>query len=586
MLILFSFSVSAQNITIRNFKPGAKLVLNNQKEVENYISLLHPTLITSNSDLQLITTKKSPQATYYTFRQNYKERLVANSIIKVAVNNSGEIIFITGNYFNTQDWNLPVEKTQKMELPVTIKNIYKISEDIKSTQHIIVDENNEPERYFKFELINNSDRSRITLLLNENGELFSENDNRVYFSVVDTTVTGKVFGPDPLTSAESLYVGEYKDFEDADTAVLTAELLDVSFKAKFEDGIFYLRNDSVIIKDLNSPTEPVVTSLTPEFNFTRSESGFEDVNTFYHITNLNNYILSLGYTDLQNFYIEIDPHGASGADQSFYVSAAIPSIQLGEGGVDDAEDADVIVHEYGHALSDQAAPETNDGLERRALDEGYGDYFAASYSRMYSDYRWNFIFSWDGHNEFWAGRNANTNKHYPEDNSADYYSSSEIWSGALMDIFDAVGKENTDKIVLETLYGSFDNMSMPDAAQIILASEESIFGGLFYDEVYNALDARGLINPVETENLNSNQTIQFKNTYGFSFNNEPLIVELPEYQNYSLQIYGMDGRLVHKESGMGKIIELESGIDLSGIFVVEIITANEIRNLKIEKFSE
>lgn len=125
------------------------------------------------------------------------------------------------------------------------------------------------------------------------------------------------------------------------------------------------------------------------------------------------------------------------------------------------------------------------------MGEGYGDYFAASYSRMFSDYRWNFIFSWDGHNEFWAGRNANTNKHYPEDNSADYYSSSEIWSGALMDIFDAIGKENTDKIVLETLYGSFDNMSMPDAAQIILASEESIFGGLYYEEVYNALDARG-----------------------------------------------------------------------------------------------
>ncbi|MBP8916355.1 MAG: hypothetical protein KBF42_06550, partial [Chitinophagales bacterium] len=565
--------------------PEAKLVLNDQNEVENYVLQFHPELFSSNSDLQLITIKKSPQNTYYTFRQHYKEILVANSIIKVAVNNSGEIQFITGNYFNTKDWNLPLEKTQKMELPVTIKNVYKISEDISSTQHIIVDENNDPKRYFEFELIKNSDRSRITLLLNENGELISENDNRVYFTAIDTTVTGKVFGPDPLTSAETTYVGEYKDFDDADTAVLTAELLDVSFKAKFEDGIFYLRTDSVIIKDLNTPITGVVTSITPEFNFTRSESGFEDVNTFYHITNLNNYILSLGYTDLQNFYIEIDPHGASGADQSFYVSAAIPSIQLGEGGVDDAEDADVIVHEYGHALSDQAAPETNDGLERRALDEGYGDYFAASYSRMFSDYRWNFIFSWDGHNEFWAGRNANTNKHYPEDNSADYYSSSEIWSGALMDIFDAIGKENTDKIVLETLYGSFDNMSMPDAAQIILASEESIFGGLYYEEVYNALDARGLMTVVATENLNSNQTIQFKNTYGFSFNNEPLMIELPEYQNYTLNVYGIDGRMVYSENGRDKIIEFSPGKFALGMFVVEVITDGEVGSVLIESTS-
>ena len=551
--------------------------------MENYVLQLHPELFSSNSDLQLITIKNSPQATYYTYRQIYKDIPVANSIIKIAVNNSGEIQFLAGNYFNTKVWNLQVEKTQKIELPITIKNAFNISEDIISTQHIIADENNEPERYFKFDLINNSDRSRITLLLNENGELISENNNRVYFSAIDTTVSGKVFGPDPLTSAETTYVGEYKDFDDADTAVLTAELLDVSFKAKLEDGVFYLRTDSVIIKDLNTPITGVVTSIVPEFNFTRSESGFEDVNTFYHITNLNNYILSLGYTDLQNFYIEIDPHGASGADQSFYVSAAIPSIQLGEGGVDDAEDADVIVHEYGHALSDQAAPGTNNGLERRALDEGYGDYFAASYSRMFSDYRWNYIFSWDGHNEFWAGRNANTNKHYPEDNSADYYSASEIWSGALMDIFDAVGKENTDKIVLETLYGSFDNMSMPDAAQIILASEESIFGGLYYEEVYNALDARGLINPVATENLTSNQTIQFKNTYGFSFNNEPLIIELPDHQKYTLRVYGMDGRLIYTDIGMDKTITLNPAKINIGIFILEIITENEISNLVIEK---
>jgi len=552
-------------------------------EVEKYLLNMYADLGASYSNIQLITIKNSPNITYYTFRQNYNEVLISNSILKVAVNKSDEILFIAGNYFRTLDWNLPIEKSQKIQIPVTLRNIYKITEDINCTPIIIVDENDIPVKYFEFDLINNADRSRTTLLLKENGELFSETDNRVYFSAIDTTVTGKVFGPDPLTSAETTYVGEYKDFDDADTAVLTAELLEVSFKATLEDGIFYLRNDSVILKDLNTPITGVVTSITPAFNFTRSESGFEDVNTFYHITNLNNYILSLGYTDLQNFYIEIDPHGASGADQSFYVSAVIPSIQLGEGGVDDAEDADVITHEYGHALSDQAAPGTNNGLERRALDEGYGDYFAASYSRMYSDYRWNFIFSWDGHNEFWSGRNANTNKHYPEDNSADYYSSSEIWSGVLMDIFDAIGKENTDKIVLETLYGSFDNMSMPDAAQIILASEESIFAGLYYEEVFNALDARGLINPVETENLISHQAIQFKNTYGFSFNNEPLIIELPEYQNYLLQVYGTDGKLILSQKGVNKTINLTPEKINSGIFILEVILEDKISSLVIEK---
>lgn len=57
LLFLFSFSVTAQNISIRNFKPEAKLVLNDQNEVENYVLQFHPELFSSNSDLQLITIK-------------------------------------------------------------------------------------------------------------------------------------------------------------------------------------------------------------------------------------------------------------------------------------------------------------------------------------------------------------------------------------------------------------------------------------------------------------------------------------------------------------------------------------------------
>lgn len=42
-------------------------------------------------------------------------------------------------------------------------------------------------------------------------------------------------------------------------------------------------------------------------------------------------------------------------DQSFY-SPVTDSIQLGTGGVDDAEDADIIWHEYGHAIQDDVIP--------------------------------------------------------------------------------------------------------------------------------------------------------------------------------------------------------------------------------------
>ena len=44
------------------------------------------------------------------------------------------------------------------------------------------------------------------------------------------------------------------------------------------------------------------------------------------------------------------PHGFNGADNSSY-SPGTGRLQFGEGGVDDAEDSDVVHHELGHGPS-------------------------------------------------------------------------------------------------------------------------------------------------------------------------------------------------------------------------------------------
>jgi len=56
-------------------------------------------------------------------------------------------------------------------------------------------------------------------------------------------------------------------------------------------------------------------------------------------------------------------------------------LRFGKGGVDDAEDAEVILHEYGHAMLDsQSTPFGAFGasLEADAIHEGFGDYWAAT----------------------------------------------------------------------------------------------------------------------------------------------------------------------------------------------------------------
>ena len=113
--------------------------------------------------------------------------------------------------------------------------------------------------------------------------------------------------------------------------------------------------------------------------------------------------------------MQVDPSGFNGADNSHYLSGS-GRLAFGEGGVDDAEDADVIIHELGHGLHDWV---TDGGLSQvNGLSEGTGDYAAGSYSRAIgfwspSDAAYSWTFNWDGHNPFWDGRILNYSASYP-----------------------------------------------------------------------------------------------------------------------------------------------------------------------------
>ena len=73
------------------------------------------------------------------------------------------------------------------------------------------------------------------------------------------------------------------------------------------------------------------------------------------ITNPSNFerVYSIAHWKDRKFFLAtkagvlfFDPSGANEADNSYYTAG---TLNFGEGGVDDAEDADIIIHEYGHA---------------------------------------------------------------------------------------------------------------------------------------------------------------------------------------------------------------------------------------------
>lgn len=285
---------------------------------------------------------------------------------------------------------------------------------------------------------------------------------------------GTIFNPDPLSASGQEYGGLFVDNEDETNDALNNARNEVTFTiAASENGLYKLKGRYSEIKELQNPETGLFEQSSPVFNFTRDQDGFEAVNVYYHIDNSMRYINETLGIPLQCMYnnglIYFDPHAFNGADNSSYGGGAL---KFGIGGVDDGEDADVIVHELGHGIHEWLIQGSISQVE--GLSEGFGDYWAQSYSRglqkansSRSSNAYNNVFKWDGHNEFWSGRVTNYEATYPEGLKGKVHKDGQIFATALMKVWDALGKETTDKIVLEGLAMTTSKSNQPEAALAI-----------------------------------------------------------------------------------------------------------------------
>lgn len=284
-------------------------------------------------------------------------------------------------------------------------------------------------------------------------------------------------------------------YEDYDFFELNAEQFDIEVLGYFSSSEFQLKNPYFELANFSPPAVIPYTSSVNSFTFTRNNDSFEEINAFYHVNNFYSYIENLGFVNLSPQKIKLDVHANNGADNSYFVSTPSPRLAFGNGGVDDAEDASVVIHEYIHALSYFAAPNTNIGKERQALDEALGDYFASSYISDYGDFTKGQVFPWDGHNEFWSGRISNSDSTYNELNlSKSIYYNAQIMSATLIDIFYKIGKEATDKLVLQSMFMNSSENTYIDVANNLLVIDSILFEGKYKCDIYNILVKRNFKN--------------------------------------------------------------------------------------------
>ena len=170
--------------------------------------------------------------------------------------------------------------------------------------------------------------------------------------------------------------------------------------------------------------------------------------------------------------------------------------------MDDSEDADVVLHEYGHAIQHDISASWFGG-DTGAMGEGFGDYWAGSYSYSTPNgpiFNPNFVFTWDGHgptNACWPGRIMNafaaqyvhTTTYGAHSSIPGGFQSDELWSTPLFQSLIALTdqgytRDSVDQIILESHFGTGSSLKMRDLANITIATAASLQPGENHANVF------------------------------------------------------------------------------------------------------
>jgi len=501
----------------------------------------------SNGSIELLEKKKSLQATHFYFQQTHNGIPIEDAQVVVSVRDSDRVITKTFNTSFTALSTMSIVEEPKIK----IENAYDIAwKDLGVTGYLMENPTaklvylasqgklelvykvnvavSAPFGYWQYTIsattgkiikkqdtaISRMDKTTTSKVTVSRGgplvarpqafiEFFNRTFKRALLATEEETATkdgtGLVFDPDPRTTLMDNTLQKDSPAERFEAAYQTRTLKDLTFVG----GKYTLKGPWIHIDDFEPPTTAPSTTTDGKWGFKRGNNGFNDAMTYFHIDQNQRYIQSLGFVGdkgIQQGSIAVDTDGVDGQDNSHYIPSS-NRIAYGHGCVPDNEDADVILHEYGHAIHDSINKNWHGG-DTGAMGEGFGDYWATSYHvstpnglAFFPDR----VFHWDGGgegNKCWPGRSVNAvnakydpTRSYGAHQRVGDFQSDELWSTPLMQsLRELMGKgyprANVDKIVLEAQFGLGSNLKMRDMATSVVNAARTLYPNEPYAAVF------------------------------------------------------------------------------------------------------
>jgi hypothetical protein len=310
------------------------------------------------------------------------------------------------------------------------------------------------------------------------------------------TAPAQVFAPNPVADLQLQWL---TDQNDADVFSADPTLAKAYHRVTLSDLDASGSLSGTYAKIVSETGKPAADS-GGGFVYTRDQDQFEQTMAYYWVTQAQHYIQWLGFgstlpaVNARQQLVRINQYGG---DNSFYRNGTNKlTITFGKGGVDDAEDAEVIVHEYGHSVQDDQVPDFGSSLEAGSIGEGFSDYLAVAVSSASAPTPDEAcVADWDS-TSYTSGtphclRRVDTAKHYPEDLRGEVHADGEIWSHALWDIRNALGARLADTIIIRAQFDFAADTSMKAAAARTIATA-GLYGAKAQKAVRAAFIARGL----------------------------------------------------------------------------------------------
>jgi hypothetical protein len=318
-----------------------------------------------------------------------------------------------------------------------------------------------------------------------NGTILSRYDN-----VAAANGRGRVFDPNPVTAlggAELLIGPKLRPRSPPDDAYV-----EVVLRGLGDNG----RLDGKRVS--TAATDPRTRLRRPSLDFRvwHRDRGFEEVMVYYHIDAAIRYLEQLGYRGRKAIFrapLKVDVNGTR--DDNSWYSPELEQLTFGTGYVDDAEDAETILHELGHAIQDAICPDFGQSHQAAAMGEGFGDYFAASYFADRKPARYQpTVMSWNGLPDGLAARgdpqlasccNPPCVRRLDErftfkdfvDAPDNEHDNGRIWSATLWDIRCAVGRDVADVIILDSHFQLDAFTTFARGARAIIDADQNLYDG-------------------------------------------------------------------------------------------------------------